>query len=73
MNDNCRTFTESLMLAIVAPDEENMIKAMKLASQFGERLTQREQELCKMGIETCMEYLRKYPENYDTIKQEVSR
>ena len=58
---NQRAFTEALMLAIVAPDEDKSKKAVELASRIGASLSETEQELCKMGIETCLEFMGKYP------------
>ena len=59
--DLSKSFTEALMLAIIAPDEDKSKKAVELASRIGASLSETEQELCKMGIETCLEYMRKYP------------
>ena len=61
ITDNQRNFTEALMLAIVAPDEDKSKKAVELATRIGATLDEDEQELCKLGIETCLEYMRKYP------------
>jgi rRNA maturation endonuclease Nob1 len=58
---NQRAFTEALMLAIVAPDEEKSKKARDLASLIGTSLSEKDKEYSKMGIEVCLEYLRKYP------------
>jgi rRNA maturation endonuclease Nob1 len=60
ITDNQRHFTEALMLAIVAPDDEKYEKAMGLASQFAETLSEKDIEYSKMGIEVCMDYLKKF-------------
>jgi len=60
ITDNQRNFTEALMLAIVAPNDEGYEKAMGIASQFAETLSEKDIEYSKMGIEVCMEYLKKY-------------
>ncbi len=60
ITDNQRNFTEALMLAIVAPDDEKYEKAMGIASQFAETLSEKDIEYSKMGIEVCLEYLKKY-------------
>jgi len=60
ITDNQRHFTEALMLAIVAPDEEKYEKAMGLASQFAETLSEKDIEYSKMGIEVCMDYLKRF-------------
>ena len=57
---NQRAFTEALMLAIVAPDEDKSKKAVELATRIGESLSERDIESSKMGIEIAMEYLKKY-------------
>ena len=58
--DLSKSFTEALMLAIVAPDDEKYEKAMGLASQFAETLSEKDIEYSKMGIEVCMDYLKKF-------------
>ena len=59
--DLSKAFTESLMLAILAPDEEKKEKALGLVARISTTLSETEQELCKMGIETCLEFIGKYP------------
>ena len=58
--DLSKAFTEALMLAIVAPDEDKSKKAVELASRIGVTLSETERELCKMGVETALEYMREY-------------
>ena len=58
---NAQAYTEALMLAIVAPDEEKSEMAQGLAQRAGASLPEHERDLCQKGIETCMEYLREYP------------
>ena len=60
ITDNQRNFTEALMLAIVAPNDEGYEKAMGIASQFAETLSEKDIEYSKMGIEVCMDYLKKF-------------
>jgi rRNA maturation endonuclease Nob1 len=60
ITDDQRHFTEALMLAIVAPDDEKYEKAMGLASQFAETLSEEDIEYSKMGIEVCMDYLKRF-------------
>ncbi len=60
ITDNQRNFTEALMLAIVAPDDEKYEKAMGIASQFAETLSEKDIEYSKMGIEVCMDYLKRF-------------
>jgi hypothetical protein len=58
---NAQAYLEALMLAIVAPDEEKSLMAQGLAQRAGATLSEHERDLCQKGIETCMEYLRRYP------------
>jgi len=60
LTDNHQHFTEALMLAITAPSEEKSQHAIKLATIFGETLSEKDIEYSKMGIEVCMDYLKKY-------------
>ena len=58
---NTQAYLEALMLAIVAPDDEKSLMAQGLAEQAGASLSEHDQDLCRNGVETCMEYLRQYP------------
>ena len=58
---NAQAYTEALMLAIVAPDEEKSLMAQGLAQRAAATLSEHDRDLCQKGIETCMEYLRRYP------------
>ena len=49
------------MIDIVAPDDEKSLMAQGLAEQAGATLSEHDRALCQKGIETCMEYLRRYP------------
>ena len=55
-----QAYTEALMLSITAPTEEKSAMAMKLASQAEAKLSNHDINLCRMGSETCMEYLKEY-------------
>ena len=57
---NAQAYTEALMLAIVAPDEDKSQRALKLAQRAATALSEHDRDLCQKGIETCMEYLREY-------------
>jgi len=57
---NAQAYTEALMLAIMAPDEEKSEMAQGLAQRAGASLSEHDRALCQKGIETCMEYLREY-------------
>ena len=53
-----QAYTEALMLSITAPTEEKSAMAMKLASQAEAKLSNHDINLCRMGIETALEYMR---------------
>ena len=57
-----RAYTEALMLSIVAPTEEKSAMAQELAAKAEAKLSNHDINLCRMGIETCMEYIRTYSE-----------
>ena len=61
VSTNAQAYTEALMLAIVAPSEEDSQMAMQLAQRAATALSEHDQDLCRKGVETCMEYLRQYP------------
>ena len=53
-----QAYTEALMLSIIAPTEEKSAMAMELASQAEAKLSNHDINLCRMGIETALEYMR---------------
>ena len=55
-----QAYTEALMLSIVAPTDEKSVMAQGLAAEAEAKLSNHDINLCRMGVETCMEYLRKY-------------
>ena len=55
-----QAYTEALMLSIVAPTDEKASMAQELAAKAEAKLSNHDINLCRMGIETCMEYLREY-------------
>ena len=59
---NTQTYLEALMLAIIAPNEEKSLRAQGLAQRAGAPLSEHDRDLCQKGIETCIEYLREYPQ-----------
>ena len=59
--DLSKAFTEALMLAIVAPDEDKSKKAVELASRICASLSEKDKEISKLGIEVALDYMRKYP------------
>jgi len=55
-----QAYTEALMLSIVAPTDEKSAMAQELAAKAEAKLSNHDINLCRMGVETCMEYLREY-------------
>ena len=55
-----QAYLGALMLSIVAPDEEKSQYALGLAQRAGALLSEHDRDLCRKGIETCMEYLREF-------------
>ena len=55
-----QAYTEALMLSIVAPTDEKAAMAQELAAKAEAKLSNHDINLCRMGVETCMEYLREY-------------
>ena len=60
ITDNQRAFTEALMLAILAPDEQKKDKALGLVARLSTTLSEKDIEYSKMGIEVCMDYLKRF-------------
>jgi len=57
-----QAYIEALMLSIVAPTDEQSVMAQELAAKAETKLPNHDINLCRMGIETCMEYIRTYSE-----------
>jgi hypothetical protein len=57
-----QAYIEALMLSIVAPTDEQSVMAQELATKAEAKLSNYDINLCRMGIETCMEYIRTYSE-----------
>ena len=57
-----QAYIEALMLSIVASTDEQSVMAQELAAEAETKLPNHDINLCRMGIETCMEYIRTYSE-----------
>ena len=55
-----QAYIEALMLSIVAPTEEESLLAQELASKAEAKLSNHDINLCRMGVETALEYIREY-------------
>ena len=55
-----QAYTEALMLSIVAPTDEKSAMAQELAAKAEAKLSNHDINLCRMGVETALEYIREY-------------
>ena len=55
-----QAYTEALMLSIIAPTDEKSVMAQELAAKAEAKLSNHDINLCRMGIETALEYMREY-------------
>ena len=58
ITDNEHAYIQALMLAIVAPTKEKSLECVKIASSIEPHLTEKQIDLCKKGIEVCIEFLK---------------
>ena len=52
-----QAYLHALVLAINAPTEEQSLECQKIAASIEPHLTEKQIDLCKKGIEVCMELL----------------
>ena len=57
ITDNEQAYLQALMLAITAPSEEKSLECQKIAASIEPHLTEKQIDLCKKGIEVCLELL----------------
>ena len=57
ITDHEHAYLHALVLAITAPNEEQSLKCQKIAASIEPHLTEKQIDLCKKGIEVCMELL----------------
>ena len=55
-----QAYTEALMLSIVAPTDEKSVMAQELAAKAEAKLSNHDINLCRMGVETALEYMREF-------------
>ncbi|WP_339634653.1 hypothetical protein [uncultured Maribacter sp.] len=63
ITDNEHAYLNALMLAIMAPNEKKSLECMKMAASIEPHLTEKQIDLCKKGIEVCMEFLKQSKED----------
>ena len=57
ITDHEHAYLHALILAITAPNEKKSIECQKIAASIEPQLTEKQIDLCKKGIEVCMELL----------------
>jgi hypothetical protein len=58
ITDNEHAYLNALMLAITASNEKKSLECMKMAASIEPKLTEKQIDLCKKGIEVCIEFLK---------------
>ena len=57
ITDHEHAYLHALVLSITAPTDEQSLKCQKIAASIEPHLTDKQIDLCKKGIEVCMELL----------------
>ena len=57
ITDHETAYLHALVLAINAPTDEQSLKCQEIAASIEPHLTEKQIDLCKKGIEVCMELL----------------
>ena len=57
ITDHETAYLHALVLAINAPTDEQSLECQKIAASIEPHLTEKQIDLCKKGIEVCMELL----------------
>ena len=57
ITDHEHAYLHALVLAINAPTDEQSLECQKIAASIEPHLTEKQIDLCKKGIEVCMELL----------------
>ena len=57
ITDHEHAYLHALVLSITAPTEEKSLECQKIAASIEPHLTEKQIDLCKKGIEVCMELL----------------
>ena len=58
IKDHEQAYLHALVLANTAPDEARSQECIKMAESIGSRLTEKQRDLCRKGVEVCMELLK---------------
>jgi hypothetical protein len=57
ITNNEHAYLQALMLAITAPNKQKSLECQKIAASIEPHLTEKQIDLCKKGIEVCMEFI----------------
>ena len=58
IKDHEQAYLHALLLAITAPNDALSQECIQMAESIGSQLTEKQRDLCKKGVEVCMEYLK---------------
>ena len=58
IKDNEQAYLHALVLAVTAPNDALSLECQHIAESIGSQLTEKQRDLCKKGVEVCMEYLK---------------
>ena len=58
IKDHEEAYLHALVLAITAPNDALSQECVEMAESIGSHLTEKQRDLCKKGVEVCMEYLK---------------
>ena len=58
IKDHEQAYLHALVLAITASDEALSQECIQRAESIGLQLTEKQRDLCRKGVEVCMEYLK---------------
>ena len=57
ITDHETAYLHALVLSITAPTDEQSLECQKIAASIEPHLTEKQIDLCKKGIDVCMELL----------------
>ncbi len=58
IKDHEEAYLHALVLAITAPNDALSQECVEMAESIGSHLTEKQRDLCKKGVEVCMELLK---------------
>ena len=58
IKDHEEAYLHALVLAITAPNDALSQECKEMAESIGSHLTEKQRDLCKKGVEVCMELLK---------------